>query len=323
MITPNQYRTIDPYIERINQYDTFDSRIFLSNPINKLINMYGNDFVVKGFYPIHVDYTENIFEVILCGGIFICDNILIQIDENINLLLDVSEYDMDNGYLIIHPNYSYLDMAENNDVKIQLQYISKDGNHVYPNGWTIDRDRMYFVLYEFDNYINKFKQNMDSYIKIKHKVYYYRGFNNNNLTTLNYNIVKHFQSYNIQSVEMQLPIPPTIIDTEIENEYSKLIVYNRNLINLLQVSNMFDIRYFGHNIIVDDIEDDNLYKIYNYYGNIILSELSNNLDILKKSVLQDMSINEEFNRQQYELRSYNGNIILEETSNIENKICNL
>lgn len=316
---PNQHIAIDPYITRITQYNTFDSRIFNSKAINQLINIYGTDFVVNGFYPIYSNYSNNMFEIILCGGIFVQDNIVIQIQDNINLLIDVSDYDLNNGYLIIHPNYSYLDKLDNN-VKIILQYISNDGHYISPNGWKLDSDRLYFDIYKFNPHTSIFTQSSESFIRIKHKIYYYRGFNNNNLLSLNYNLIKHYQKYNIQSVDLDSLIHPISINSVLDS-YTNLIAYNSNIINLNAQSIAIDSRYFGYGIILNDIDSEDIYNIYDFNGNIILEETVDVTNKIKKSKLMDIGPLPEFNKQQYELKSYNGNLVLEETTISENNIC--
>lgn len=317
-LSPNQYRSIDPYITRIKQYDTVDSQIYISESINQLLNMYGTDFVIKGFYPLYTDYSDNKFEIILCGGIFIQNNVLIHIRENINLILDVSQYDLENGYLIIHPNYAYLDTPVDNSVRIMIQYVSKNGKHVLPNGWTLDRDRLYFDIYEFDKHINQFKQSKISYMQIKHKVYYYRGFDNNCLKSLDYTVNKHYQSYNIKHIDMQSKVPPLQLGSVKENTYNSLLLYNRNIINSNETQYMFDSRYFGSDIIISHVDDSTqLYDIYNFAGNIVLKEISTSPVETKRSTIRDLSLIYEHNRKLYNVKSHNGNIILEEVENLQ------
>lgn len=312
--TPLQYRIIDVFDNNINQYNTFDSNVILANKINKLTNIYGDNFIISGLYPISFEYIDNIFSIRLCGGIFIQDNTIIQIDDQISLSIDVSNYDIMSGYFIVHLNFSYLDLPNDNNIKIILQYISNDNLEISPHGWSLSRDKIYIDIFKYNNNLNKFETLYTPYIRIKDKIYYYRGINNNNLNELNYYYFKNYLTGNIKQVDLIQYYPNIQIDFLNNDKYNQLILFDRNVLNKKNITT-HDSRYFIHDTVLKD-KDGVMYNIYDYGGNIILDSDETIEDIIKPLILTDLSVNLKFKGKQYGILVKDGNIILDEPYNI-------
>lgn len=307
----NQHRVIDPYIQRIKQYDTFDSQIYLSHAINQLLSVYGDDFVVNGFYPTSVDFKDGVFEIVLCGGVFIQDGVMIQVFEDIHLLIDVSEFDADSGYIIIHPDYTYLD-SPTNEVRIVAQFMDVDGHYIRPYGWMMDRNRLFFDIYKIKLNDNKIEQPSIAYLYIAERIYYYRGFNNNRLYRLDYNINKHYDVYNIPYRPIQSPMDPLIFGDVDRTKYTSLVMNNCNIINSRTSSQKYDQRYFGHKFVVNDLVLDQSYNLSCTPMNLILDVNEEPKQELKRSVVRNLSLHDYFEKREYVIRANNGNLILEE-----------
>jgi len=310
-LTPNQYQCINPYITKIAHYNTIDSQVYLSSAINQLTSVFGNDFVIHGFYPTYYSFDGESFEIILCKGVFICDNLLLEVGESINLLLDLKPYDLERGYIIIHPDYGYLKTPVDNDLKIMLQYMSKDGDLVLPQGWAPDRNRMYFALFEFDPKLNNFVESKKTHIRIGKYTYYYRGFNQYDLLSINHGLSKHNQVYNIQQAELSNKSHNIEIGNVYNTHYNELFLYNCCFLN--SATTEHDSRYLQEKVLIQDVEDsEKTYDIYDFKGNVILNETQDTNHETKESILYDQSLLNEFNRSKYSVKTYRGNIVLDE-----------
>jgi hypothetical protein len=83
--TPTQYRSNDPYQQRVLQFSAQDSRVYLSRVSNQLLKGFGNDAVVSGFDLISSTFTGDIFEVVIDEGVLIQDTTLVEVTEQSTL----------------------------------------------------------------------------------------------------------------------------------------------------------------------------------------------------------------------------------------------
>ena len=320
IVIPNQFRAVDPYIRRISHFDTQDSQIYLSRATNKLIKNIGNDIVIDGLHPTLIEYNKEtkILNVSLCGGILIQDFTFVEIWEHIHLSFDVSPYDLEKGYFLIHTDFAYLKTPVENDFGFFLQYIDMIGDNVQPFGWNFDRNRIYLLLLKYDTNTEQFGISYHNIIHIKNKKYFFRGFVNFNLAKLTYEIIKHHNLYIIYDIEILDRLPP--VETgEIEKEKAnQVLAQNANLLvsanrNLNPMFLMNDVL-----VLIDYALPHYKYNIFHNMGNIFTRDLDPNEEILytKNPNIDDIGKVPMYERNKYKLIKVWHNLVLTLPDNI-------
>lgn len=181
-ITPeSQTRYIDPNQIRIFEYNTQDSKIYLSKNVNYLLNAIGNNIILDGMECHILNFDNNIVNIKVDPGMIIIDSTLITIPET-NLVLTYENLN-DLPYesasrLIVHLNYQYLKQLYENNLVIKLSYINN--NLVLPDGWQTNRDNIIIGIFEYtldenNNILSVIKSN-DTNINFSEKTYYLNGY---------------------------------------------------------------------------------------------------------------------------------------------------
>lgn len=147
MTIPNQIRYNDPHQQRMYQFNTQDSKVYLSRSTNYLLKAVGDDVVLSGFSLTTNPSTEDTISVTLSPGMLIQDSTLISILEPITLSLNIVPYDHNNGYIIIYTNYQYLNTITENSLSFEIAYISSTGNNISTSSWDPNKNRI--LLYRF------------------------------------------------------------------------------------------------------------------------------------------------------------------------------
>lgn len=195
-VIPSQMKYIDPYNQRIYDFNSSDNKVYLTRNINNVLKVIGNDLVVGGLQPTNLICTNNIMSITLLSGIMICDDTLVEITEETNLSIDCSLFD-DSGYLVVHSHWQWLNTTEPNLSELRFSWVSSDGETIYNNGWDLDKDRILLCVIKFtkntsNNIISYEILSLAStdYIIIKGKKYYLRNTYNSPLrgiiASLNY-----------------------------------------------------------------------------------------------------------------------------------------
>lgn len=137
-VTPTQVRINDPYQEMIFQYNTADSKVYLSRESNKILNVIGNDLVLKGLDmsdPIIVPTST--VNVDISAGWAIEDETLVEttilatVDIDCAALTDTT---IGGSHLGVFLNYKYLETVEPNLLSIDIFHIQADGTVTDPLG---------------------------------------------------------------------------------------------------------------------------------------------------------------------------------------------
>ncbi len=145
---PNQLRINDPYQQRLFDFNTSDSRLYLARVSNQLLKTFGNDIVLNGFGFSNLNFSANLISTTIAAGLAIEDQTLIEISDIVNLDIDVTSYE-DSGSLVVYLEYQWLQTVTENPVRMKLSYVSSDGTEINPDGWTHNRDRLVLAIYEF------------------------------------------------------------------------------------------------------------------------------------------------------------------------------
>ena len=91
-ITPTQYRYNDPYQNRIFEFNTVDSKVYLSGQSNKVLKAIGDNLVLKGLSlgTPTIDPTQAIIGVTITAGMAIQSSTLVEVLTSVTLDMDVS-----------------------------------------------------------------------------------------------------------------------------------------------------------------------------------------------------------------------------------------
>jgi len=135
-ITPTQTRVNDPYQQTIFQYNTADSKIYLSRESNKLLNVIGTDMVLKGMTMLAPSIIGlSTIRTNIDIGWAIQDSTLIQFTDSNNVDIDVSSLDdtpVGGAHLGVFLKYQYLQTIESNLASVDIFHIQFDGTVTNP-----------------------------------------------------------------------------------------------------------------------------------------------------------------------------------------------
>jgi len=145
----NQVLHNTPYSQILLHENIQDSKVYISRHVNQLLRAIGNDLVLEGLTLV-TDPVVSGFNVIftITPGLLIQDSTLIEVKDQIELSINVSPYDPDNGYIIIYTDFQHLDSTAENNIKFKVAYVKADGSELvgtYP--WNSSRNRI--ILYRF------------------------------------------------------------------------------------------------------------------------------------------------------------------------------
>ena len=151
--TPTQERFNDPYQQRIFDYGTVDSRVYLSRATNMILKAIGNNVVLNGFTIGGLSgIGTSIISLTVSTGYAIQDSTLVQSEQIATLTIDVSTLvDTTTGgaHLGVFLDYEYLETVESNPAVIRLYHISSDGMTLTPAGFDSARCLTLIGLIEF------------------------------------------------------------------------------------------------------------------------------------------------------------------------------
>ena len=148
-IPTNQVLYNTPYSQTLLHENTQDSKVYISRHVNHLLKAIGNDLVLEGFTlvtnPIISGFNVSFT---LTPGILIQDLTLIEVKDQIELSINVSPFDPDDGYIIIYTDFQHLDSTAENNITFKAAYVKADGSElVGTHPWNSSRNRI--ILYRF------------------------------------------------------------------------------------------------------------------------------------------------------------------------------
>ena len=192
-VTPQQTRFNDPFSQILFQFDEPQSNLYLSNPLNSLSRIFGNNVILSGLEPDSVSISEdNIVMVTITKGFCIIDHVFHELLDSVTLSLDVSDYDDQNGKLAVFVNYQFLQTPEVNPLRFKLCYISSDGSTVCPIPLS-NSDKILVSSFTFDLTNHTITESTDS-ITINGKTFLYRGYDSNTTTIIDQFLRNAFSS---------------------------------------------------------------------------------------------------------------------------------
>jgi len=153
VIPNNQEILINPYSNKIFDFDTQSSKVYVSRSVNGLLRAIGNDCILEGLECVEaVINTNNEFIVKVTPGRAICDSTLVEITSHKNsneLSMDLSSLD-NSGYLVVMLSYTFLNSPHPNFSKLRLFYVNSNGRSTSPDEFEPTYDRLVLAQYHFD-----------------------------------------------------------------------------------------------------------------------------------------------------------------------------
>ena len=137
-ITPTQTRYNTPYDQIIFDYNTADSKLYLAQETNKILNIVGNDVVIKNMHM--TDPTvigASTVRASIGTGLAIQDETLLKFTSIATVDIDCASLDdttVSGCHLGVFLNYQYLQTMETNTAKVEIYHIAADGTVTNPLG---------------------------------------------------------------------------------------------------------------------------------------------------------------------------------------------
>lgn len=153
-VTPTQTRINDPYQDTVFQFNTPDSKLYLSKESNKLLNVVGEDIVLSGLNvgaPTIV--APSTVRTVVTAGWAIQDSMLIHISGAATVDIDCSaltDTDVSGSHLGVFLRYRYLNTVELNPATVDIYHVDSLGTVYNPSGrFTTNSCRILLGIIEF------------------------------------------------------------------------------------------------------------------------------------------------------------------------------
>lgn len=153
---PDQERHIDPYEQRIFDYNTEDSKVYLSRDTNLLLKSIGNNIVLDGLFIVDlVQSVSNIISMTVQPGDVIQDWTYLEFKSTtpITLDIDVTPYTdtvSDSDHLGVFVDYQFIHTATENPAYIRVYHVSADGEVISPEPFDEARCMLLLAIIAFD-----------------------------------------------------------------------------------------------------------------------------------------------------------------------------
>jgi len=186
--TPTQTRYNDPYQQAIFESNT-DSKMYLSKESNKLLNVIGNDIVIKGMEMSNPTISpSDTVRTTIAPGWAIQDETLIQFTNTSSLDIDCSSLiDTTTGgaHLCVFLNYENIQTIEANLASVDLFHVEASGVVNDPLGRFKTRScRILLGIIDFTKNgtsVSAVSKNDSTTLLVAGTTYYVRGMNPNNI----------------------------------------------------------------------------------------------------------------------------------------------
>ena len=148
-VTPTQERYIDPYMQRIFDFDTVDAKVYLSRATNMLLKSIGNNLVLDGFDIENPTITSNtIISVDVNPGLAIQDYVLCEnlagtgVIPKVTLSMDVAgltDTTVGLAHIGVFLDYQFLHTVNRNDFVLRMYHVPASGFGLTPAGFSAPR----------------------------------------------------------------------------------------------------------------------------------------------------------------------------------------
>ena len=178
---------INKYIEINNQdsttYNITNFTYKLPGIVNQLLNVIGNDVVLKGFDVLTAVDGDNLVATI-DPGLVIEDTTLIEATKSAQVTLDgLSGLDLDNK-IVVYLEFQYLQTGSLNQFKYGITSVSRTGQSA--DGWDHNKKRIVLDIFEYDDINTTWIESTEDSVEIHGELYYKNGFCYKNVALFKY-----------------------------------------------------------------------------------------------------------------------------------------
>lgn len=154
IIPTPQHRFLEPFKNRVFQYDTKHSNYFLSQYANGILNAIGNDVIIRGLkITPEIDTYATGLNFIIAKGALIHDQTFIEIPtENKISISEIAPYS--NQLVIIYTNWRFLHTVYENPLKIEVTLYNKETRKTI-TAWSTTTNRVILGVFKFTSDGNK------------------------------------------------------------------------------------------------------------------------------------------------------------------------
>lgn len=148
-VTPVQERYIDPYMQRIYDFNTVDAKVYLSRATNMLLKSIGDDIVLDGFDIKNPTISsDTIISVDVDPGLAIqdytlCENLAgVGSVPKVTLSIDVAGLDdttVGGAHIGVWISYQFLHTIIQNDFVLKMYHVPSSGFGMTPSGFSAPR----------------------------------------------------------------------------------------------------------------------------------------------------------------------------------------
>lgn len=275
VVTPTgQRHFIEPFDQRVFQFDTDKSDVFLSRVANSVYQVLGNDIVMYGLDVENIAHTTDSVVASVTGGAAIQDQTLIYTPDPVDLEMNgVSGMD-EAGKIVILLNYNYLETFEQNRHSILMNFIDPAGNPLHP--FLPQRDRIVLEILEFtkdssDN-ITGVTRSPDRTILIDGTLYFVKGFTDQNKRLTSYLVHQLFTGAN-SSIELHPDMGMRLLGDVLQPGNFKF--YGTNQIG---AKGWYDLSTLSVDNASDLLEFQKQYNMVFYNGNLFFVETGHSIN---------------------------------------------
>lgn len=153
-IIPSEQETlINPYSNKLFDFDTHSSKVYVSRSVNNLLKSIGDDCILDGLIS-NATYNSSTDEITIhiTPGKAIVDSTLVEISSSTQdnqLSIDVTSLDQ-TGCLIVALSYKFLNTIYANNSKFKLFYLASNSIDTVPVDFQTDYDRLVLAKFIFD-----------------------------------------------------------------------------------------------------------------------------------------------------------------------------
>lgn len=188
VVTPSDQRHfIEPFDQRVFQFGTSSSDVFLSRVANSIYKIFGDDIVMYGLEINALTFDSTHIHVTINPGALIQDNTLLICPSETQLSLPLNGLDSA-GKVVIVSRYGYLETFEQNQQQLLLNYVDQTEAPVHD--FIAAKDRVVLGIFDFakdesDNVISVTESTTKTII-INSKEYTVRGYTDENKRITSY-----------------------------------------------------------------------------------------------------------------------------------------
>ena len=157
----------------------------LPRTINQIVELVGNDVVLKGF-DVSASLQGNYIKAVVSSGILIQDKTIISMSNNTEIIFPNFQNFSDTGYFVVHTHYQFYEQGQENIFKLGFTYVNQDGT--VSGNWYKDKDRIVLDCFRLINgsIVSTFNSDCNNSITIYNKQYFKFGYSYDNITLIDY-----------------------------------------------------------------------------------------------------------------------------------------